>query len=155
MALPSRPLVSMDERGSHRPRHSVTLRSLRPCHQRRHKSRVLLRDLHCALSVSGIHYGEVYDTHAYQTESMSLSTILLIVTPIIKLPFFMVRHCIYLRVRSPQCIIKFGIVPKVSILSDMLATLDLSSKDLTYIKPTYFGTLLGCPSFWTSFVRLH
>jgi hypothetical protein len=72
-----------------------------------------------------------------------------------ELPSSMVRHCVYLRVRPPQWIFQFGIVPKVSVLGGPLATLDLSSKHLTYIGPTYFGTHLGCPSFGTSPVRLH
>src|SRR6202022_5212242 len=71
-------------------------------------------------------------------------------TPIFKLPSSMARHCVYLRARPPQCIFKFGIVLKVSFLGGPLATLDLSSKDLTYTRPTYFGTHLGSPSFGAS-----
>ena len=67
----------------------------------------------------------------------------------------MVRHCVYLRARPPECIFKFGIVLKVLFLDGPLATLDLSSKDLAYIRPTYFGTHLCCPSFGASPVRLH
>jgi hypothetical protein len=100
-------------------------------------------------------FGEVRDTHPHQTESMPSSTILVVGTPILELPSSMVRHCVYLRARPPQCIYKFGIVPKVSVLGGPLATLNLSSKDLTYIGPTYFGTHLGCPSFGASPVRLH
>jgi hypothetical protein len=120
---------------------SPTLRSLGPSHHRRHKSRVSLRGPPCAHGVSGIPFGEVRDTHPHQTELMPSSTILVVGTPIHELPFSMVRHCVYLRARSPQCIFKFGIVPKVSVLGGPLATLDLSSKDLNYIGPTYFGNL--------------
>jgi hypothetical protein len=82
----------------------------------------------------------------HQTESMPSLTILIVGTPILKLPSSMVPHCVYLRVGPPQCIFKFGIVPKVSVVGGPLATLDFFSKDLTYIGPTYFGTHLGCPS---------
>ena len=71
-------------------------------------------------------------------------------TPIFKLPSSMVRHCFYLRVQPPQCIFKFGLIPKVLFLGGPLTTLDLSSKNLTYTRPTYFGTHLGCPSFGAS-----
>ena len=56
-----------------------------------------------------------------------------------KLLISMVRHCICLRARPSQCIFKFGIVPKVLFLGGPLRTLDLSSKDLSYMKATYFG----------------
>ena len=59
----------------------------------------------------------------------------------------MVRHFVYLRARSPQCIFNIGIVPKASFQGNPLATLDLSSKDLIYTRHIYFGTHLGCPSF--------
>ena len=150
MALPSCLLVSVGGRRSQRPGPSPTLGSLGPSHQRRHKSRVSLRGPPCAHGVSGTPHGEVRDTHPHQTESMPSSTILVVGTPIFKLPSSMVWHCVYLRVRPPQCIFKFGIVPKVSFLGGPLATLDLSSKDLTYTTPTYFGTQLGCPSFGAS-----
>src|ERR1700738_3418976 len=39
----------------------------------------------------------------HQTESMPSSTILVVGTPILKLPSSMVRHCVYLRARPPQC----------------------------------------------------
>jgi len=155
MALPSCLLVSVGGRRSQRPGPSPTLGSLGPSHQRRHKSRVSLRGPPCAHGVLGTPHGEVRDTHPHQTESMPSSTILVVGTPIRELPSSMVRHCVYLRARPPQCIYKFGIVPKVSVLGGPLATLNLSSKDLTYIGPTYFGTHLGCPSFGASPVKLH
>jgi hypothetical protein len=86
----------------------------------------------------------------HQTKSMLSSTILVVGTPIRELPSSMVRHCVYLRAQPPQCIFKFSIVPKVSVLGGPLTTLDLSSKDLTYIGSTYFGTHLGCPSLGAS-----
>jgi hypothetical protein len=89
------------------------------------------------------------------TSVVPSSTILVVGTPIRKLPSSMVRHCVYLKAWPLQCIFKCGIVPKVSVLGGMLATLDLSSKDLTYIGPTYFGVHLGCPSLGASPVRLH
>ena len=112
MALPSCLLVSVGGRRSQRPGPSPTLGSLGPSHQRRHKSRVSLRGPPCAHGVSGTPHGEVRDTHPHQTESMPSSTILVVGTPILKLPSSMVRHCVYLRARPPQCIFKFGIVPK-------------------------------------------
>jgi hypothetical protein len=57
----------------------------------------------------------------------------------------MVRHYVYLRARPPQCIFKFSIVPKVSVLGGSLATLDHFSKDLTYIGPTYLELTWGTP----------
>jgi hypothetical protein len=134
---------------------SPTLGSLGPSHHRRHKSQVSLRGPPCAHGVSSIPYGEVRNTHPHQTESMPSSTILIVGTPIGELPSSMVRHCVYLRARPPICILEFGIVPNVSVLGGPLATLDLSSKDLTYIGPTYFGIHLGCPSLGASPVRLH
>src|ERR1700738_4022088 len=131
MALPLCILVSVGGRRSQRPGPSPTLGSLGPSHQRRHKSRVSLRGPPCAHGVSGTPYGEVHNTPPHQTESMPSSTILVVGTPILKLPSSMVRHCVYLRARPPQCIFKFGIVPKVSFLGGLLATLDVSSKDLT------------------------
>jgi hypothetical protein len=71
------------------------------------------------------------------------------------LPSSMVRHCVYLKVRPLQYKFKFGIVLKVSVLGGTLASLDLSSKDVTLIGPTYFETQLGCPSLGASPVRLH
>jgi hypothetical protein len=91
----------------------------------------------------------------HHTESMPSSTILVVGTPILELPSSMVRHCVYLRAQPAQCIFKFVIVPKASVLGGPLAALDLSSKDVTYIGPTYFGTHLGCPSLGASPVRLH
>jgi hypothetical protein len=91
----------------------------------------------------------------HQTESMPSLTLLVAGTPIRELSSSMVRHCVYLRTRPPQCIFNYGIVPKVSVLGGPLATLDLSSKDLTYIGSTYFGTHLGCPSFGASPVKRH
>jgi hypothetical protein len=133
-------------RRSQRPGPSPTLGSLGPSHHRRHKSRVSLRGPPCAHGVSDIPFGEVRDTHPHQMESMPSSTILVVGTPIRKLPSSMVRHCVYLRAQPPQCIFKLGIVPKVSVLGGPIVTLDFSSKDLTYIGPTYFGTRLGGPS---------
>jgi hypothetical protein len=104
-----------------------------------------LRGPPCAHGVLDIPYGEVHDTHAHQTESMPSSTIFVVGTPIHELPSSIVWHCVYLRVRPPQCNFKFGIVSKVSVLGGPLATLDLFSKDLTYIGPTNFGTHLGYP----------
>jgi hypothetical protein len=112
---------------------SPTLGSLGPSHHRRHKSRVSLRGPLCAHGVSGIPFGEVRDTHSHQTESMPSSTILVVGTPILEVPSSMVRHCVYLRARPRQCVFKFGIVPKVSVLGGPLATLGLSSRDPTYI----------------------
>src|SRR6202048_4247186 len=155
MALPSCFLVSVGGRRSQRPGPSSTLGSLGPSHQRRHKSRVSLRGPPCARCFSGTPHGEVRATHPHQTKSMPSSTILVVGTPILKLPSSMVRYCVYLRARPPQCIFKFGIVLKVLFLGGPLATLDFSSKDLTYTRPTYFGTHLGCPSFGASPVRLH
>ena len=63
----------------------------------------------------------------HQTESMPSSTILEVGIPILKLPSSMVRHCVYLRVQPPQCIFKFGIVPKMLFLGGLLATLDFST----------------------------
>ena len=81
----------------------------------------------------------------HHTKSMPLLTILVVGTPILKLPPSMVRHCVYLKARPLQCNLKFGIVPKVSSLCGRLVTLDLTFKDLTSIRPTYFGTHFGCP----------
>ena len=148
MALPSLLLIPVGGRRSQRPGPSPTLGSLEPSHHLRHKSRVSLRGPPCAQGVSGIPYGEVRDTPPHQIESMPSSTILVVGILILKLSSSMVRHCVYLRTRPPQCIFKFGIVPKVSVLGGPLATLNLTSKDLTYIGPTYFGTHLGCPPLW-------
>jgi hypothetical protein len=138
----------------------IHMRITWPSHHRRRKSQVSLRGSFCAHGVLGIPYEEVCNIHSHQTESMPSSTIFLIGTPILELPFSMARHCVYLRARPPQCIFKFGIVPKVSILGGSLATLDLSSKDPTCIGPTYFGPIyfgihFGCPSLGASPVRLH
>jgi hypothetical protein len=140
---------------SQRPGPSPTLGSLGPSHYRRHKSWVSLQGPLCALGVSGISFGEVRDTHPHQIESMPSLTTLVVGTLIHELPSSMVRHCVYLKAQPPQCIFSFGIVPKVCVVGGPLATLDLSSKDLTYIGLTYFGTHLGCPSFGASPVRLH
>ena len=145
----------MGGRRSQRPGPSPTLGSLGPSHHRRHKSGVSLRGPPCAQGVSGIPYGEVRDTPPHQIESMPSSTILVVGILILKLSSSMVRHCVYLRTRPPQCIFKFGIVSKVFVLGGLLATLDLYSKHLTYIRPTYFGTHLGCPSLMASPIRLH
>src|SRR6202048_4199486 len=125
MALPLCILVSVVGRRSQRPGPSPTLGSLGPSHQRRHKSRVSLRGPPCAHGVSGTPHGEVRDSHPHQTESMPSLTIHVVGTPILKLPSSMVWHCVYLRARPPQCIFKFGIVPKVSLLGGPLATLEL------------------------------
>jgi hypothetical protein len=142
-------------RRSQRQGPSPALGSLGPSHHRRHKSRVSLQGRPCAHDVLDIPLREVRDTHPHQTESMPSSTILVVGTPILELASSMVRHCVNLRARPPQCIFKFGIVPKVSVLGGPLATLDLSSKELTYIGPTYFRTHLGYPSLGASLVRLH
>ena len=145
----------MGGRRSQRPWPSPTLGSLGPSHQRRHNSRVSLRGPPCAPGISCIPYGEVQDIHPHQRNSMPSSIILVVGTPFLELPSSMVRHCVYFRSQSPQCIFKFGIAPKVSAQGGLFVTLDLSSKDLAYIGPTYFGTHLGCPSFGASLVRLH
>ena len=75
---------------------ALTLRSLGPSHQRHHKSQVSLWGPPCALGVLGSPYGEVCDTHLQQTESMPSSTILVVSTPMLKLPSSAVRHCINL-----------------------------------------------------------
>ena len=151
MALPLCLLVFIGGRRSQRVRHLPTLGSLGPSHQRRHKSWVSLRGPLCAHGVLGTPHGEVRNTYLHQTKSMPSWIIFVIV----ELPSCMVRHCVYLRARPPQCIFKFGIVPMVSFPGGLLVTLDISSKDLTYIRATYFGTHLGCPSFGASPVRLH
>jgi hypothetical protein len=69
---------------------------------------VSLRGPPCAHGGLGIPLGEVRDTHPHQTDSMPSSTILVVGIPIRELPSSMVRHCVYLRVRPPQCIFKFG-----------------------------------------------
>ena len=79
------------------PGSSPTLRSLGPSHQRRDKSRVLVRGPLCAHNVLGIPYGEVCHTHPLQAESMPSSTILVFGTPILKLLSFMMRQYIYLK----------------------------------------------------------
>jgi hypothetical protein len=88
----------------------------------------------------GTSHGEVCDTHSHQMESMFSSTNLIVNTLILKLPSSIIQRCIYCRARPPQCFFKFGIVPKVSVLDNLLTTLDISSKDLTYTRSTYFGT---------------
>jgi hypothetical protein len=132
-----------------------TLGSFGPFHQRHHKSRVSLRGLPCALGVLGTNHGEVDNNHLHQTKLISSSTILLVGTPILKLPSSMMRYCIFLRARPSQCISKFGIVLNISVLGGLLAILQLSCNDLTYTKPTYYGTHLGCPSFGITLARLH
>ena len=148
-------LGSQDGRRFQRPGPSPTLGSLVCSPQWRYKSRKSLRGPPCAHGLSGTLYGEVCDTHPYQMELMPSSTILVVGPPILKLPSSMVQHCVHLRARPPQCIFKFGIVPKLFVLVALLATLDLSSKDLIYMKPMYFGTYLSCISFGASPVRLH
>src|SRR6202048_4534206 len=86
MALPSCLLVLVGGRRSQRPGPSPTLGSLGPSHQRRHKSRVSLRGPPCAHGVAGTPHGEVRDTHPHQMESMPSSTIVIVGTPILKLP---------------------------------------------------------------------
>ena len=112
--------------------------------EQRHKCQVSFPGPPCAHGVLSTSHGEVCDTHPYETESMPSSTILVVDTLIFKLPSSMVRHYVYLRARPLQCIVKFDIVPKVLFLGFPLATLDLSSKNLTYTRPTYFGTHFGC-----------
>jgi hypothetical protein len=145
----------MGGRHSQRLRPSPTIGSLGSSHRWPHKPWVSLRGPFCAHGVLGIPFGEVCDTHPHQTESMSSSTIFVVGTPIHELPSSMVRHFVYLRARSPQCIFKFGIVPKLYVLGGPLAILGFFSKDLTYIGRTYLETHLVCPSLGASPVRLH
>jgi hypothetical protein len=119
---PSWLIVSMGGSRFQRPGPSPTLGSLGPLNHRRHKSRVSLQGPFCAHDVSDIPFGEVSDTHFHQTESMPSSTILVVDTPILKLPSFMVQHCVYLTARPPQCIFKFCIFSKVFILNGPLVS---------------------------------
>jgi hypothetical protein len=64
-------------RRSQRPGPSPTLRSLRPSHHRRHKSRVSVRGPPCAHGVLGIPYGEVRDTNLPKIQSFSSHSALL------------------------------------------------------------------------------
>ena len=112
--------VSSIERNVSNRRHLQGLRQLGPSHQWGHKSRASLRGPPCAHGVAGTPQGEVRDTHPHQMESMSSSTILVVGTPILKLPSSLGVALCFLRARPLQCISQYGkaskgVVPRWSV----------------------------------------
>ena len=120
---------------------SSTLGSLGSSHQWLRKSWTSPRSPPYAHGVAGTPQGEVYDTHPHQMESMPSSTIFVVGTPILKSPSSLdVTLCFLLGRYLHNASSIFGKVPKVFLVH--LVTLEFTSKELIYHRPTYFETTL-------------